>query len=683
MLKMLKENDLSFNDLSNLLQYKEFSEKLNSENKRLRERIIKLNAEKSELALAQSNSNATEDMLNIEQQKSQYLEKTAKGLLEELSKNQTASRDDMLAPLRQAPAFLNTNGLSLYNDSDEMKWLENIRTKAEGNGLYFTKRQLFAYHTAQKIRGMSPLVVLAGISGTGKSELPKNYALYGGMNFLSIPVKPDWDSPASLFGYYNSIEKRFEASELLRAIYQMGSDLSHKDQMLMVLLDEMNLAHPEQYFADILSKLETSRGYGVAEYDILLGGGEKPEKIAIGSNILWTGTMNEDETTKGLSDKVIDRSTLITFPRPKELRSRMVSDSATQKLEFVLPRSTWNGWLNNKRTDNSGIFQETIDSYRQAVQNIKMLAIEKGRQVIKAGKYESDLFDCLKIYCNNKNVFYRRNLLKKFTENINNSLTEDILSGFSKSRAFEMISGFLLKTDATIFQRVVDILWQVSFSIKGFLSNLGSLYLLAKQNNKIKELLHCFYKDFKSEYYIAASRCLYGNQSVMKKVASRIDEDITKTDKSGNNIFGKTLRNISGVCWYNRDWILKLYEVDHLLIKKIEQYLYGYFEQFYNNMQSGCDQRKITELRDIVEVAIALCRLREEDKTIFAPERKETKSLVEIFKEINNYLIDNQNLKMKSRIKFDYKGRVNKVCYLAITMFSGEGNINLLGFSED
>lgn len=63
---MLKENDLSFNDLSNLLQYKEFSEKLNSENKRLRERIIKLNAEKSELALAQSNSNATEDMLNEE-----------------------------------------------------------------------------------------------------------------------------------------------------------------------------------------------------------------------------------------------------------------------------------------------------------------------------------------------------------------------------------------------------------------------------------------------------------------------------------------------------------------------------------------------------------------------------------------------------------------------------------------
>ena len=329
--------------------------------------------------------------------------------------------------------------------------------------------------------------------------------------------------------------------------------------------------------------------------------------------------------------------------------------------------------------------REETECVLHAIEN-KMLAIEKGRQRInldRKNNNESDLFGYLWAYCDNKNARYSRNVIKKFTENINNPITEDILSGFSKSRAFEMLSGFLLNTDATISQRAVDISRQVSFSIKGFLSNLGSLYLDAKQNKTIKELLNCFYKDFKSEYYIAASRCLYGNQSVMKKVASRINEDIAKTDKAGNNVFGKTLRNISGVCWYNMNWILKLYEVDHLLIKKIEQYLYGYLEQFYKNIQSGCDQRKITELRDIVEVAIALCRLREEDKTIFAPEREDTKSLVIIFKEINNYLKDNQDLKMKSRIIFDYKGEVNKVCYLAITMFSGDCNINLLGFSED
>ena len=145
----------------------------------------------------------------------------------------------------------------------------------------------------------------------------------------------------SLFGYYNSIERRFEATELVRALYQMSKDDVHQQQMMMVLLDEMNLAHPEQYFADLLSKLETCRGMSeCAQYDILLGGGERPEHLDIGGNILWTGTMNEDETTKGLSDKVIDRSTLITFPRPTELYGRKQIEEI--KPEFVLSKKKWN-----------------------------------------------------------------------------------------------------------------------------------------------------------------------------------------------------------------------------------------------------------------------------------------------------------------------------------------------------
>lgn len=339
-----------------------------------------LRKQNGDLKVAQSNSNNLDAQLAQEKTNSEYFKAQAKNFLEELEKNKKTSRDDMLRPVRLAPEFLDKN-LPDYKGDNELEWLESIRTKAESNGLYFTKRQLFAYHTAQKIRGMSPVVVLAGISGTGKSELPRNYALYGGMYFLSIPVKPDWDSPASLFGYYNSIEKRFEASELLRAIWQMKTDPSCNEHMLMVLLDEMNLAHPEQYFADILSKLETSRGNGEAQYDILLGGGESPEKIAIGSNILWTGTMNEDETTKGLSDKVIDRSTLITFPRPRTLRSRRTdSEAEKQKMEFVLPRATWNGWLSKKRRKGDE-FEKTIDTYRGAVQDINGYMSNMGRNL--------------------------------------------------------------------------------------------------------------------------------------------------------------------------------------------------------------------------------------------------------------------------------------------------------------
>ena len=90
--------------------------------------------------------------------------------------------------------------------------------------------------------------------------------------------------------------------------------------------------------------------------------------------------MNEDETTKGLSDKVIDRSTLITFPRPKTLRSRTVSESEKQKMEFVLPRKTWNIWLGKKR-GNSEEFDKTIAKYRGAVENINEYMSNMGRNL--------------------------------------------------------------------------------------------------------------------------------------------------------------------------------------------------------------------------------------------------------------------------------------------------------------
>ena len=221
-------------------------DKISMENARLRDLNAKYKG-------ATQDAVNTEEMLRKEKEMSLFYEQKISGLIEELSKTNTTTREQMLGPVSQAPSFFVTGKQYMddkYDGMSEKQWLDHILDKSKESGLYFTRRQLYAFHTAQKIHGMSPLVVLAGISGTGKSELPKNYAIHGGMQFLSIPVKPDWDSPASLFGYYNSIEKRFEASDLLRAIWQMRANrYTYREQMLMVLLDEMNLAHPEQYFA--------------------------------------------------------------------------------------------------------------------------------------------------------------------------------------------------------------------------------------------------------------------------------------------------------------------------------------------------------------------------------------------------------------------------------------------------
>ncbi len=374
-LKVFEDNNITLENVDEFVNAKDKADTYAGQIRDLNKQL-----EEKEKALLLRRNESVE--LDAEKERSKYWEDCAMQWLEELERNKKVTREEMLAPIRSIPSFMaKTDDLADDKQfTDEQKWLENIKAKSEESGLKFSKRQIYAYHTAQKIRDMSPLVVLAGVSGTGKSELPKNYALHGGMNFLSIPVKPDWDSPASLFGYYNSIERRFEATDLVRALYQMSSDSLRRNQLMMVLLDEMNLAHPEQYFADMLSKLETCRGLKQnAQYDILLGGGETPERLDIGSNILWTGTMNEDETTKGLSDKVIDRSTLITFPRPRELYDREGNKEIKQ--EFFLSRKTWTSWCNKVNTESADEVKKKLEEYRGYVQNINEQMANMGRNL--------------------------------------------------------------------------------------------------------------------------------------------------------------------------------------------------------------------------------------------------------------------------------------------------------------
>lgn len=357
--------------------------------------------------------------------KIQRYKEQIEALKDQIDSQKTVSREEMIRPITLMPSDWETTPLKddrdFEADDGEKLWLDNIVKKADECGIVFSERLVNAYHTAQKINDMSSLVVLAGVSGTGKSELPKQYAIHGGMNFIDIPVKPDWDSPSSLFGYYNSIERRFEATELIRALYQMNQENSpYKDQMLMVLLDEMNLAHPEQYFADLLSKLETCRNTGKnAVYDAILGGGAKPLPINIGTNVLWTGTMNEDETTKALSDKVIDRSTLITFPRPEILIDRKdKKDIKPVKQEFVLKKSTWDTWCGNRRDG----LEEKLAPYKTEVQEINKHMSRMGRNLghrvwqgmseyicnypsVVSAKNETDLDEAIRVAYNDALAF--------------------------------------------------------------------------------------------------------------------------------------------------------------------------------------------------------------------------------------------------------------------------------------
>ena len=373
---------------------------------------VELDAAKHQAAL---NTGAAMER-DTEKQNVSYLKQTIEELTEELNQRKAISREDMLRPIQVPPLMLNDVQADKDPDdlAEEHKWLEHIRVQSKKSGIHFNECQLMAYHTSLKIGEWSPLVVLSGVSGTGKSELPKQYAIHGGMQFLSVPVKPDWDSPASLFGYYNSIENKFEATELIRALYQMqrNKKTPWSDSMLMVLLDEMNLAHPEQYFADLLSKFEESRNTDRdPSYEIALGAGERPEMLNIGRNVLWTGTMNEDETTKGLSDKVIDRSMLITFPCPKELYGR--NTNKLEKPQLTLSHARWELWKQSALHSEDDRIIDLINDRKKMIEQINIEMSEMGRNlghrvwqsiqnyilnyplVIAAGKCQGDMTDAV------------------------------------------------------------------------------------------------------------------------------------------------------------------------------------------------------------------------------------------------------------------------------------------------
>ena len=273
----------------------------------------------------------------------------------------------------EASIFNGTN-----NNTNEIKFVNQISQLCEKYVFTFNKRIIYAFHTALKISDWSIITVLAGVSGTGKSELPRLYSAFGGLNFISVPVQPNWDSQESMLGYFNSIDNRFDAQPLLRFLAQV-TDKEEKvsNFMSLILLDEMNLAHVEYYFAEFLSKLELRRGTmanNLPSIEIKIGAGIKPFNLELSRTLLWTGTMNQDETTKSLSDKVLDRGIVINFPRPTKLSTRKnmksLRDFIKESNRPMLSKDVWNDWIVRELGEMPNVMKEEIKKCKSIVDNI-------------------------------------------------------------------------------------------------------------------------------------------------------------------------------------------------------------------------------------------------------------------------------------------------------------------------
>ena len=179
----------------------------------------------------------------------------------------------------------------------------------------FAASQMKLYYTPEIVRrfvaGMasSKILILEGISGTGKTSLPYSFSRYLNNPSTIVSVQPSFRDRTELIGYFNEFSKRFNETEFLRALYEAN----YREDPSFIVLDEMNLARIEYYFAEMLSVLEMP---SADEWVLDLVPTEWPKdpiklhggKISIPNTIWFVGTANNDDSTFTITDKVYDRA---------------------------------------------------------------------------------------------------------------------------------------------------------------------------------------------------------------------------------------------------------------------------------------------------------------------------------------------------------------------------------------
>ena len=218
----------------------------------------------------------------------------------------------------------------LYKETTDLRaFAKDLRdrialSQGRGKELYYSEQDIRAFLGGL---AMSRLHILQGISGTGKTSLPLAFARAMGdrqaSNCKLIEIQAGWRDRQDLIGYFNAFEGRFYETDFFKAIYEAQTPL-YRDQIYVVLLDEMNLSRPEQYFADFLSKLEQAES-GKTPTLSLQSDLNKPfpnlfqnKELAIPPNIWFIGTANQDETTLEFADKTYDRAHVMELHQQAE-----------------------------------------------------------------------------------------------------------------------------------------------------------------------------------------------------------------------------------------------------------------------------------------------------------------------------------------------------------------------------
>lgn len=229
-------------------------------------------------------------------------------------------------------------------ENNEEKFMKRFVQQTKRNGLIYDEKDLYNFHTAVKT---SSLVILSGMSGTGKSRLVQEYAsaLHTDTeNVLFVPVRPFWQDDADVIGYLDTLNNIYRPGDsgLINLLIRAQNDT---DSLFVVCFDEMNLARVEHYFSQFLSVLEMEEGKRVLklyndeyEHRIHNSHAYRPS-VSIGKNVIFVGTVNIDESTYHFSDKVLDRANVINLTMSPFMEMLQLKESRKHKEDKVQPNA--------------------------------------------------------------------------------------------------------------------------------------------------------------------------------------------------------------------------------------------------------------------------------------------------------------------------------------------------------
>lgn len=229
------------------------------------------------------------------------------------------------APGSEGPSPAATDGpklpISPPRVEEELAFLKHFRSVTVQEGFLYDETDLVHFHTAMKT---GSFVLLAGMAGIGKSQLPRLYARALGLNstgsgvagrYLHVPVRPTWTDESDVFGYLDAVNNLYRLAETGVVDLLLEAE-RHPERLYIVCFDEMNLARGEHYLARILSLLDMpAEDRVISLYNPsarqVYNGHDYPPRVRLGPNVLFVGTVNLDESTHTFTDRFLDRSITI------------------------------------------------------------------------------------------------------------------------------------------------------------------------------------------------------------------------------------------------------------------------------------------------------------------------------------------------------------------------------------